>query len=132
MGYLKLLGIDKTNMNVMYWLLIQMKAYLISKYACIIHAFKDCFCFKLNNENEKSMMIYTTYLYSFLLTITAVICWSIKIRIVARRANTGARKTSTHQGLDSRCSGKSRAWVTNQLRFSQVGLNSLGKGRTQF
>ncbi len=35
-------------------------------------------------------------LCSFLLTMTAVICWSIKMRIVARRANTGARKTSTH------------------------------------
>ena len=84
--------------------------------------------FFLNLSKKKELfkkVANSSHLYSFLLTITAVICWSMKMRMVARIAKTGARNTSTHQGLASRWSGNMRAWVTSQLLPSQVGLNSL-------
>lgn len=60
----------------------------------------------------------TFSLFSLRLTITAVICWSMNMRIVARSAGIGAT-TTDHTGL----------WLNgaiNHDREGSVGLNSAG------
>lgn len=59
------------------------------------------------------MLKYTFSLCSFLLIMTAVICWSIKIRIVHSKAGIIAAITVHH--------GFGPTGVTNQPRSSLVG-----------
>jgi len=56
----------------------------------------------------------TLSLCSFLFTITAVICWSMKIRMVTNKAGMAAARY-THQGFPPN-------GATNQPRFGLVGL----------
>ncbi len=71
------------------------------------------------NINHISIDAHTLSLCSFLLTMTAVICWSRKIRMVARRAGIKASRMRYH-------SGKRARGLTSQPRPSSVVLNSVG------
>ena len=63
------------------------------------------------------MLKHTFSLCSFLLIMTAVICWSIKIRIVQSKAGIIAAIT-VHHGFGPK-------GVTNQPRSSLVGCEKL-------
>ena len=54
---------------------------------CKVHAEKNCNSFS-----------FTCSLFSFLFTITAVICWSMKIKMVAKMAGRTLRMIN-HQGF---------------------------------
>lgn len=65
---------------------------------------------------EKNAKMYTLSLLLLRLTITAVICWSMKIRIVARNAGGIAAKLSHH------LSGLRAIGFMNQPRSGIVGF----------
>ena len=64
--------------------------------------------------------VLTFSLFSFRLTITAVICWSMKIRMTASRAGI-IDAGITHHGFFS-LSG-----LMNHSRLGRVGLNAINK-----
>lgn len=67
---------------------------------------------------ETFALIRTLSLFSFLLMMTAVICWSMKIRMTPRSAGKMPR-IADHHGLWL------KGWIIQPL-FGKVGLNSWG------
>ena len=63
--------------------------------------------------------LHTINLFSFLLTITAVICWSIKIKMVAKSAGTMAANI-VHSGF-------SPNGITSHSLLGLVGWNKIKK-----